>query len=245
MSREPVPTFVPPTIEEALARLDMPLVEAMRTQRAVRRLHLDPVDLDLLVPLLELSLKAPTSSNSQDWSYVVVQDRRQKARLARLYRVLYRTFHPIEARAAKGDEQALRGMRPGEWQAEHFEELPVFVVPCYRRNVKHHPVGWPQISVSSFYGSVFPAVQNLLLSCRAVGLGASLQTLPIWLTPVARRILGLPRHLQPVCIIPIGWAKGRYGPTTRMPIGEVVHVDSYGNRPFVDADLPSVITTAE
>ena len=83
----------------------------------------------------------------------------------------------------------------------------------------------PQISVASFYGSVFPAVQNLLLACRAVGLGASLQTLPIWWVPAVRRILGLPRNIVPVCIIPIGWAKGRYGPTTRRPIGEVVHFD--------------------
>ena len=234
--------FSPPASAEALARLGMPMVEAMRTQRAVRRLHLDPVDHDVLLPLLELSLKAPTSSNTQDWSYVVVEDRAQKARLAKLYRVLYRTFHPIEVRLARGDEKAQRQMRPGEWQAEHFEELPVFVIPCYRRNLKHHPVGWPQISVSSFYGSVFPAVQYLLLACRAVGLGASIQTLPIWIVPIARRILGLPRSMVPVCIIPIGWARGRYGPTTRRPIGEVVHLDRYGNQPFLGAELPSVVT---
>jgi nitroreductase len=50
--------------------------------------------------------------------------------------------------------------------------------------------------------------------------------------PSVRRILGLPRDIVPVCIIPIGWAKGRYGPTTRRPIGEVVHLDRYGNQPF-------------
>ena len=211
----------------------MPLAEAMRTQRAVRRLHLDPVDHDVLLPLLELSLKAPTSSNTQDWCYVVVEDRAQKERLARLYRVLYRAFNPIVERQARNDPQALRNMRPGQWQAEHFEDLPTFVIPCYRRGMKHRPTGWPQISVSSFYGSTYPAVQNLLLGCRAVGLGASMQTLPIWLAPAARRILGLPRSINPVCIIPIGWAKGRYGPTTRRPIGEVVHLDHYGNRPFL------------
>jgi nitroreductase len=228
--------FVPPSSEEALARLSMPMVDAMRTQRAVRRLHTDPVPHDVLLPLLELSLKAPTSSNSQDWTYLVVEDSEQKARLGRLYRVLYRTFNPIEERRARasGDEQALRGMRPGQWQAEHFEDIPVFVIPCYRRNMKHKPVGRPQISVASYYGSVFPAVQNLLLGCRAVGLGASLQTLPIWVVPAARRILELPRAVNPVCIIPIGWAKGRYGPTTRPPIGEVVHLDRYGNRAFLD-----------
>lgn len=226
--------FRPPSAEEALARLAMPLDEAMRTQRAVRRLHLDPVDHAVLLPLLELSLKAPTSSNSQDWTYLVVEDREQKARLARLYRILFRTFDPIVERQAAGDEFALRQMRPGQWQAEHFEQLPVFVIPCYRRSLKHRPVGRPQISVSSYYGSVFPAVQNLLLGCRAVGLGASIQTLPLWLVPAARRILGLPRSVNPVCIIPIGWAKGRYGPTTRPPLGDVVHVDRYGNQPFRD-----------
>jgi len=224
--------FVAPEAAEALARLDLPMREAMWTQRAVRRLHTEPVSHDVLLPLLELSLKAPTSSNTQDWCYVVVEDPAQKAALAKLYRRLFRLFDPIVQWQARHDEHALRQMRPGQWQAEHFEELPVFVIPCYRRNLKHRPVGRPQISVSSFYGSVFPAVQNLLLGCRAVGLGASIQTLPLWNVRAARRILGLPRSMNPVCIIPIGWARGKYGPTTRRPIGEVVHLDTYGNQPF-------------
>jgi nitroreductase len=225
--------FEPPELAEALGRLSMPMADAMGTQRAVRRLHTDPVPHELLLPLLELSLKAPTSSNTQDWSYLVVEDPQQKARLAGLYRKLYRVFNPIVERLARGDDNALRQMRPGQWQAENFEQIPVFVIPCYRRGIKHRPVGRPQISVSSFYGSVYPAVQNLLLECRAVGLGASIQTLPIWNVPAARRILGLPRSINPVCIIPIGWAKGRYGPTVRRPIGEVVHLDRYGNQPFL------------
>jgi nitroreductase len=222
--------FVVPTIEEARSRLSMPMVEAMRTQRAVRRLHTDPVDLELVYELLELSLKAPTSSNTQDWSYVVLTGREQKERLGRLYRALFRTFFPLQRRVAKTDRDR-RALQPALWQAENFADIPVLVVPCYRKGLKHRSVGWPQISVSSFYGSVYPAVQNLLLACRAVGLGASLQTLPIWFTPIARRMLGLPRNMRPVCVIPIGWAKGRYGPTTRRPIEEVVHIDRYGNRP--------------
>jgi nitroreductase len=230
--------FRPPSSEEALERLDMPMRDAMSTQRAVRMLHSDPVPHEVLLPLLELSLKAPTSSNSQDWIYMVVEDREQKKRLGRVYRVLYRAFSPVVERQADGDEQARRQLAPGKWQAEHFEDIPVFVIPCYKRTLKHRPTGWPQISVSSFYGSVYPAVQNLLLECRAVGLGASIQTLPIWLLPEAKRILGLPWNVDPVCIVPIGWAKGRYGPTTRTPIGEVVHVDRFGNRPFVESSKP-------
>lgn len=231
-SNTPPASFEPPAPAEALARLGMPMEEAMRTQRAVRRLHLEPVSHEVLLPLLELSLKAPTSSDSQDWHYLVVEDRAQKAKLAKVYRRLYRLFNPIVMRQARGDEKQLRAIAPGQWQAEHFEDLPVLVIPCYRRGLKHRPTGHPQIAVASFYGSVYPAVQNLLLACRAVGLGASLQTLPIWWVPAVRKILGLPRGITPVCIIPIGWAKGRYGPTVRRPIGEVVHLDRYGNQPF-------------
>ena len=159
---------MPPAPAEALAGLGMPMQDAMRTQRAVRRLHLEPVSHEVLLPLLELSLKAPTSSNSQDWHYVVVESPAQKARLAKLYRRLYKVFNPVVERQARGDERELRAMAPGQWQAENFEQLPVFVIPCYRRGLKHRPVGHPQIAVASFYGSVFPAVQNLLLACRAV-----------------------------------------------------------------------------
>lgn len=222
--------FVPPTLDEARERLRMPMVDAMRTQRAVRRLRTDPVDLDLVYELLELSLKAPTSSNSQDWVYIVVTDRAQKERLGRLYVPLFKALQPLIRRGAKTDQER-RAMAPGEWQVEHFADIPVFVIPCYRSNLKHRASGWPQLSVSSFYGSVYPAVQNLLLSCRAVGLGASLQTLPIAITPFASRVLGLPRNLSPVCVIPIGWAKGKYGPTTRAAIDDVVHIDRYGNQP--------------
>src|SRR5690349_22373817 len=98
----------------------MPMVDAMRTQRAVRRLHTDPVDIELIYELLELALKAPTSSNSQDWSFIVVTGREQKERLARLYRPLFRTFDPLERRAARGDDRAMRQSEPGRWQAQHF-----------------------------------------------------------------------------------------------------------------------------
>lgn len=217
----------------------MPLAEAMRSQRAIRRLHFDPVDADVLREVLALALKAPTSSNSQDWAFVVVNDAEQKRRLVRSYQRMFKPFGWLAMRAAP-DEPTRRQLRVSEWQREHYHELPTLVVACYRRNLRHRPVGWPQIRVSSFYGSVYPAVQNLLLACRAVGLGASLQTLPVWSVRSTRRVLELPPEMAPVCIIPIGWARGRYGPTQRPPIDEVVHVDRFGNQPWRSAQADEV-----
>ena len=67
---------------------------------------------------------------------------------------------------------------------------------------------------------------------QAMGQGVSLITLPLWSMTAARTILGLPLSVQPCCIIPLGWPTGHYGPTTRKPVGDVVHLDRYGNQPW-------------
>jgi hypothetical protein len=54
--------------------------------------------------------------------------------------------------------------------------------------------------------------------------------MPLWSTFLARRVLGMPLWSSPVAAIPVGWPRGRYGPTTRPPVAEYVHYDTYGNR---------------
>jgi nitroreductase len=115
-----------------------------------------------------------------------------------------------------------------QWQADHFADIPVVVVACLRGP----RLAFPPILPSSYYGSIYPSVQNLLLAARAAGLGAALITLPLWSSFLARRALGLPWMVAPCAVVPLGWPRGRYGPTTRRPVGEVVHVDRYGNQPF-------------
>ena len=208
--------------------LGMSLVEAMETQRAVRRLLPDPVDDDTVLRVIELATKAPTGSNRQGWEFVVVRDPDVKHQLARLNRQAWSVYRRLGKRQAN-DEAAQKIVDAVQWQADHFEEVPVVVVACLHGRA---PVFGPPVLASSWYGSAYPAVQNLLLAARAVGLGATLTTLPLWSVVLARRTLGLPAGVTPVAVVPMGWPKGRYGPTTRKPVGEVVHLDRYGNRPF-------------
>ena len=79
----------------------MPLEEAMRTQRAIRRLKPDPVDDALVLRLIELALKAPTGSNAQNWEFIVVSDRAVKAQLARLNRLAWRLYGGLGRLAAR------------------------------------------------------------------------------------------------------------------------------------------------
>jgi nitroreductase len=209
------------------SRLDMPLRQAMATQRAIRRLKSDPVDDDVILRCIELALKAPTGSNSQNWEWIVVRDPAVKRKLARLNRIPWSVYGRAGRIAKRDDPKMLRILDAVQWQADHYEEIPVFVVPCLRGLRFNLLPG----AATAWYGSIYPAVQNFLLACRAEGLGAALTTLPLWSMTLARRALGLPYNVQPVAVIPVGWPRGRYGPTTRKPAEAVVHHDRYGNRP--------------
>ena len=208
--------------------LSMPLEEAMRTQRAIRRLKPDPVDDALVLHLIELAQKAPTGSNAQNWEFVVVKDRAVKERLSALNRTAWRLYGGIGRFLARNDPPMQRIIEAVQWQADHFVDIPVLVVACLRGP----RIPFPPVIATSYYGSVYPSVQNLLLAARAAGLGAALITLPLWSSILARRALGLPWSVAPCAVVPMGWPRGRYGPTTRRPVGDVVHVDRYGNQPF-------------
>ncbi len=223
-----------PTVDEALARLNMPLLDAMMTQRAVRRVLPDPVDDAIVLKCIELALRAPTGSNGQNWEFVVVKDRGVKEQLARRYRQAWSIYGAIGRRVAAGDESMLKILRAVQWQVDHFSEIPVLVVPCLRGGMRLPYVPSPFVGESSFFGSIYPSVQNLLLAARAMGLGASLITLPLWSVTSARRTLGLPLTVTPCCVVPLGWPRGRYGPTTRKPVEEVAHLDGYGNRAWLN-----------
>lgn len=206
--------------------LDMPLAEAMRTQRAIRRLKPDPVDDVVLLRCIDLALKAPTGGNSQSWEWILVRDLDVKAKLGRFYRQSWSVYGELGRRLRGGDQRVRKIIDAVQWQVDHFEEIPVLVVPCLRGlRLTFLPV-----LGSSYYGSIYPAIQNFLLACRAEGLGAALTTLPLWSSMLSRRALGLPFGVQPVAVIPVGWPRGRYGPTSRKPVRKVVHYERWGNR---------------
>ncbi len=97
-----------PTVAEAFDRLDMSLVEAMMTQRAVRRVLPDPVEDAIVLKCIELGLRAPTGSNNQNWEFVVVKDRKVKAQLAARCRQAWAVYGNLARRVVGGDEPMMR-----------------------------------------------------------------------------------------------------------------------------------------
>jgi nitroreductase len=231
------PTAAIPTAAEAFERLNGSLLDVMMTQRAIRRVLPDPVDDEVVLKCIELAQRAPTGNNGQQWEFIVVKDREIKAKLARRYRQAWKAYSQLALRhLVAQDDSTVRTVRAVQWQVDHFAEIPVLLVPCLRLGVRQGRVPglrMPHPAESGYYGSIYPSVQNLLLAARAMGLGASLVTMPLWNLTSARRILDLPFNVTPVCIVPIGWPRGRYGPSARKPVGEVTHLNTYGIRSWL------------
>jgi nitroreductase len=209
------------------------LYEAMRTLRAVRRLRPDPIPDDVLRRVLEAATWAPTGGNRQAWRVIVVKDPARKQRLGELYKKIAVPFiQSYSARFTALPEaervKAEKMLRSGLYLAEHLGEVPVLCIFCF------HPDGLAvtdadldRVSVVGG-GSIYPAVQNLLLACRAEGLGCVLTTLLCKAEPEVRELLAIPQPWGTAAAVPIGYPQLRgHGPISRRSVEEMAFVDSW------------------
>ena len=75
---------------------------------------------------------------------------------------------------------------------------------------------------------MFPAVQNILLACRALGLGATLTTLHLNFEKEAEAAMGLPDNVHSYAILPIGYPMGKFGSVRRASLESVAYQDRWG-----------------
>ena len=210
------------------------LYEAMRTLRAVRRLRPDPIPDDVLHRVLEAATWAPTGGNRQPWRVIVVKERASKERLGTLYAEQYTKFAArYRANLASADptvrERTERMLGAGDYLTEHFGQSPVIAIFCF--NPAEMAITDSSLSRVSVVGggSIYTAVENLLLACRAEGLGCVLTTLLCACEPEVAALLAIPSPWGTAAAIPIGYPMLRgHGPITRRPVAELAFLDSWG-----------------
>lgn len=211
------------------------LFEAMATMRAMRRLKPDPVPEPLLWRVIEAATRAPNGGNRQPWHFVVVQEPVAKRFIQQRYVAALRRYAEAGMKAmAEGHlvmspgeiEQRQRTARGGLHLGEHLAEVPVLLFACVDRSSGFEVDGGVADS-SALYGSIYPAVQNLLLACRGLGLGAVLTTLHLLYEEEIKAHLGIPAHIHAAAMVPIGFPRGRFGPVTRRPAEQVTHWDRW------------------
>jgi nitroreductase len=207
------------------------LFEIMQTTRSMRRLKPDPVPAALIRKILEAGVSAPSGGNMQRWRFLVIRDVKIKQTVGAYYKrawdeVVSPRYRAGEPAPGTSPERFSRMLEAAQYLADHIHEAPVWIVPCMQGANPTRTAG----------SSIYPAVQNILLAARALGLGATLTTLYLNFEKEVEAALGLPSDAHSYALIPIGYPMGRFGPVRRAPLTEVVFENRWG-QPYLDAQL--------
>jgi nitroreductase len=222
---------------------DIGLFEAIDTARSLRRLKPDPVPEALIERVLDAAIRAPSGGNAQNWAFIVVRDPEVRRRLGMIYRKASDIAKAVYAARGRpphlSETQFARMLTAGGHLWEHMGEAPVLLIPC-----AHRPVVPPRASlppdIAARYedelayaerirgASIYPAVQNIILACRALGLGTLITTNHIRCEDEVRALLAIPEDVATYALMPIGWPIDPFGPLTRRPVAEVAHADRWG-----------------
>jgi nitroreductase len=185
-------------------------------QRAARAFSTEPVSDDAIAQLLTAATFAPSAENKQPWEFIVVRDDATRAALGELSRRAWEAH----GRAFSADRLSPKMLAEVEQGATSgVANAPVNIVVCadIERGLA--------VTIPS---SIFPAVQNLLLAATALGLGSALTTISTGFRDEMQTIVGLPEHVWPIALIPIGHPAKPLGPPRRAPFAEHTHRERYG-----------------
>ena len=199
------------------------LFEIIRTTRSMRRLKPDPVPAELIHKILEAGTCAPSGGNMQRWRFLVVTEPKVKATVATYYKrawdeIVRPRYRAGEPAPGTSGQRFGRLLDAAQHLADHIHEAPVWIVPCLEGANPTRTAG----------SSIYPAVENMLLAARALGLGATLTTLYLNFEQEVEAAFGLPAEVHSYAILPIGYPMGRFGPVRRIPLAEVVYRDQWG-----------------
>ena len=198
------------------------LFEALYTQRAIRYFRPDPVPDEMVSKLIESATKAPSGTNRQPWRFVVVRDADSRQRISDYYRRAWDSAYGNQAGRPPRIDPRIK--KSAAHLAETMHSVPVLILACVERGNSAATLGTG--------ASIFPAVQNLLLAARGLGLGSALTTIHKQYEREIKELLGIPESVETVALLPVGYPseQARYGPTSRRPVREVTWWDRWGNR---------------
>ncbi len=218
---------------------EMGIFQTMYSARAMRRFKTDPVPDAIISKILDAAIRAPSAGNAQDWLFVVITDAAQRQRVADIYRRASMWVRQVcESKEPPEHMDAAhyqRFWKSGTYLHEHMAEAPVLIVPCLHLRPRNLPASLPEEARAAMDrespwragASIYPAVQNIILACRALGLGTVLTTNHMLLEDEMKQALGLGADMMTFGLMPVGYPVGKFGQVVRKPIAEVAFRDRF------------------
>ena len=192
----------------------------MRAQRACRRFDPDGKVLDSdIEQMLQSAVHAPSAENTQPWSFVVVRDAESRRLLADWWAERWNAGGGDFIKQSLTDQALIEDLEYG-FNRGGFAAAPVVIVVCADTE-----------RVAEIYAasSIYPAVQNLLLTAADLGYGSCLTTgLTTFGIDRVRERLALPGTLLPMAAVYLGPSATKLSPPRRRPALEVTYRETYG-----------------
>jgi nitroreductase len=197
--------------------------EIINTTRSMRRLKPDPVPDELIKQILEAGISAANGGNNQTWRFLVIKDKAIKQAVQVWYKkafdeVVGPRYATSPTPPGVTPERYQRQHGAVQYLTEHYHEAPVWIVACL--------VDGPNPNRGAG-ASIYPAVQNMLLTIRALGLGSTLTTRHLLHAKETEAALGLPEGVHSYAILPIGYPMGKFGPVGRGKLSDFVYLDKW------------------
>lgn len=197
----------------------MDFFDVVNTTRAMRRLKTDEVSDDDLWTMLQAAVMAPNGGNLQPWNFIVVRDAEKKRKIGEWYLEGWeKMYGPARALMLANPESA-KAYKSADHLARNIASVPVLIFATLRMGTSNAGI----IAGSSIY----PAVQNLMLAARTLGLGTTLTTLHRGHEEDVRALLGIPGGVETMAMIPIGYPKGKFGVPKRLPVESVAYWEAW------------------
>ena len=205
------------------------LLEGIATTRTIRRYTDQPVAEATLSSVLWHATRAPSGSNRQPVRYLVLRDGaaalKARAVLGDAARSMWQSKEAADGytsgSGADPNSPKARMAATMRHYVDHFHEAPVIVLVCLVR----------YRAANAYEGaSVYPAVQNLLLAARGLGLGGAVTMWQQLVEDELRDLLSIPPEVALSACVTLGPPAGHHGRGRRRPLADVVF-DGLGGAP--------------
>jgi nitroreductase len=205
----------------------MDFFEVANSTPTMRRFLDRPIPEPELVKILETANMAPSGSNAQPWEFVVVRDIQTRREIQRLYEAVwgpYKDTAIIRGRTTLSP-RAVKALRTGDEFAAQLAVVPVHVVVFLDRPKMRVERGSAEdlFNFGATYGSIFPAIELMMLAARALGVGTAMTTMLSSREPETKAILGVPADYQLIALIPMGYPDAAFKRPYRKPVFPRLH----------------------
>ncbi len=213
----------------------MDFFDVATTTPTVRRFSDRPIDDRTLARVFEIANMAPSGSNAQPWEFVIVRSAETRRAIQNLYEQVwgpYKETAIIRGRTSLS-ARAQKALRVGDEFAAQLSIVPVHVVVFLDRPKMRVERGSPEdlTNFGATYGSIFPAIELLMLAARAHGLGTAMTTMLSSREAETKVLLGVPEQYQLITLVPLGYPADGFKRPYRKPVWPRLHAERW-ERPF-------------